>query len=86
MRKEFVITNQQGIHARPATLVVAKANEFKSKITLTYEGASVDLKSIMGVLSLGINRGSLITIETKGEDEVEAMKALDRLITELNIK
>lgn len=86
MRKEFVITNDQGVHARPATLLVAKANEFKSKITLTYEGNSVDLKSIMGVLSLGINRGSLVSIEAKGDDEVEAIKAIDRLITEFNLK
>lgn len=86
MRKEFVISNQQGVHARPATLLVAKANEFKSSITITYEDTTVDLKSIMGVLSLGINRGSLITIEAKGDDEASAMRALDRLITEMNLK
>ncbi|MFP4286574.1 MAG: HPr family phosphocarrier protein [Candidatus Izemoplasmataceae bacterium] len=86
MRKEFVISNQQGVHARPATLLVAKANEFKSDINITYEDTTVDLKSIMGVLSLGINRGSLITIEAKGDDEASAMRALDRLITEMNLK
>ncbi|MFH5882480.1 MAG: HPr family phosphocarrier protein [Candidatus Izemoplasmataceae bacterium] len=86
MRKEFIISNDQGVHARPATMLVAKANEFKSQITLTYEGNSVDLKSIMGVLSLGINRGSLILVEAKGDDEAEALKAIDRLITEFNLK
>ncbi len=86
MKKDFVIANDQGVHARPATMLVKRANRFKSTITLTHEDQTVDLKSIMGLMSLGIRRGSLITIETKGEDEIEAMEALSRSITEFNLQ
>ncbi len=87
MRKEFVITNDQGLHARPATTLVSKANQFKSSdIRLIHEGETVDLKSIMGVLSLGINRGALIEIEVEGGDEAETMDAISKHIKELNIK
>ena len=86
MKKDFVISNDQGVHARPATLLVSRANQFESDITLEYDGEKVDLKSIMGVLSLGINRGSLVTIEAKGDDEVKAMESLSRLIAEFNMQ
>lgn len=86
MRKDFVISNDQGVHARPATLLVSRANQFDSDITIEFENEKVDLKSIMGVLSLGVSRGSLITIETKGKDEVEAMESLARLIAEFNMQ
>lgn len=84
MEKEFIITNEHGVHARPATSLVQKANEFKSDIELVYDGKTVDLKSIMGVLSLGVVRGSLISIRIQGEDEVVAMKEISRLISNLN--
>ncbi|TVP94784.1 MAG: HPr family phosphocarrier protein [Acholeplasmatales bacterium] len=86
MRREYVIINEQGVHARPATHLVAKANEFKSSITVTHDTTTVDMKSIMGVLSLAIHRGALIVVETKGPDEVEAMDAIDRLIKEFNMR
>ncbi len=86
MRKEFVISNEQGLHARPATTLVSKANQFNADIRLLHEGETVDLKSIMGVLSLGINRGALVEIIIEGEDEVEAMDAITKHIRELNIK
>ncbi len=85
MKKEFVISNEQGLHARPATTLVSKANQFKASIILRYEGETVDLKSIMGVLSLGIDRGSLVEIEIEGEDEAEAMEAIAKHIKELNV-
>lgn len=84
MEKEFYITNEQGVHARPATLLVGRANHYKCDITITFEGNTVDLKSIMGVLSLGISQGSTIVIETVGVDEEEAMNGLTKMINELN--
>lgn len=86
MRKDFVIGNDQGVHARPATNLVKKANQFKSKLTLHHEGKQVDLKSVMGVMSLGIHKGSLISIEANGEDEKEALEALTDLINEFNLQ
>lgn len=83
---DFIISNEQGIHARPATALVQKANEFKSKSSITFEGRTVDLKSIMGVLSLGVTRGSMITIRIEGEDEIEALKGISRFIAQLNLK
>ena len=84
MEKDFVITNEHGIHARPATTIVQKANEFKSSIEIIFGGITVDLKSIMGVLSLGVTRGSSVTIRVHGEDEVLAMKSIGELISKLN--
>lgn len=84
MEKEFYITNEQGIHARPATLLVGRANQYKCDINITFQGKSVDLKSIMGVLSLGISKGSTVSIETDGSDEEEAMSGLSKMINELN--
>lgn len=86
MEREFIISNEQGIHARPATNLVQKANEFKSDITITYEGLTADLKSIMGVLSLGVTKGSTISIRVEGEDEVEALKEISKFISQLNLK
>ncbi len=84
MEKEFVITNEQGIHARPATNLVQRANQFKSEISLTFNGDTVDLKSIMGVLSLGVTRGSSILIRVEGEDEHEAMQQITKMIKQMN--
>jgi phosphocarrier protein len=84
MERNFVITNEEGIHARPATHLVQKANAFKSDITLTYDGVSTDMKSIMGVLSLGVTKGSLITVTINGIDEVDAMTAITKLIQTIN--
>lgn len=86
MVREFIITNEQGLHARPATSLVQKANHYKSDISISYDGNTTDLKSIMGVLSLGIVRGSLVSIRIEGEDEVEAMKEISNFITQLNLK
>ena len=74
MKKEnFVVTSETGIHARPATLLVQAASKFSSDITLEYKGKSVNLKSIMGVMSLGVGQGSEVTIITEDSDEEEAM-------------
>jgi phosphocarrier protein len=86
MKKDFVIKNEEGIHARPATIIVKTANSFKSDILLTFNGITVDMKSIMGVLSLGVTKGSLITVEVKGEDEIAAMRAIEKQIFEFDLR
>lgn len=85
MERDFVITNEQGIHARPATMLVQKASEFISDIEITFNGVTTDMKSIMGVLSLGVTRGSLITVRITGEDDITAMKEIAKLVHKINI-
>ncbi|MDX6152056.1 MULTISPECIES: phosphocarrier protein HPr [Marinococcus] len=80
--KTFTITNETGIHARPATQLVNKAGQFSSDISLEYNGKSVNLKSIMGVMSLGVGKGSEVTVKIEGNDEEDAMEAVDQVIKE----
>jgi phosphocarrier protein HPr len=75
--KTFKVTSESGIHARPATTLVNQAGQFSSDITLDYNGKSVNLKSIMGVMSLGIQSGAEITIKAEGTDADEAIAALE---------
>jgi len=74
--KDFHIVAETGIHARPATLLVQTASKFNSDITLDYKGKNVNLKSIMGVMSLGVGQGADVTITVDGADEAEAMEAI----------
>jgi phosphocarrier protein len=78
--KEVTIMNQVGLHARPATYFIQKANEFKEEIKVTKDEREVNGKSLLGVLSLGITRGSSITISATGENEQAAVEALVALI------
>ena len=84
MEREFIIQNEMGLHARPATMLVQKANQFKSSIELVFNGITVDMKSIMGVLSLGVTRGSQILVRINGDDSYDAMKGISKFIAELN--
>ena len=79
-KKEFHIVAETGIHARPATLLVQTASKFNSDINLEYKGKSVNLKSIMGVMSLGIPTQSEITISCNGEDEDAAIAAIEEVL------
>lgn len=76
-KKEFHIIAETGIHARPATLLVQTASKFNSDINLEYKGKSVNLKSIMGVMSLGVGSGSDVAITVEGADEKEAVAAIE---------
>lgn len=78
--KIFKITADTGIHARPATQLVHKASQFQAEITLTYKGKTVNLKSIMGVMSLGVGKGAEVTIHAEGTDAKEALDAIDELM------
>ncbi|HJG49910.1 phosphocarrier protein HPr [Limosilactobacillus ingluviei] len=75
-KRDFNITAETGIHARPATILVQTASKFASDITLTYNGKSVNLKSIMGVMSLGVGQNADVTISADGDDEAEAIAAI----------
>ncbi|WP_332689627.1 phosphocarrier protein HPr [Halalkalibacter lacteus] len=80
--KTFLITADTGIHARPATQLVNKAGQFSSDITLEHKGKAVNLKSIMGVMSLGVGKGAEVTVKTEGSDADEALKAIEEVIKE----
>ena len=74
------ICNSVGLHARPATFFVQKANSFKSSIWVEKEDCRVNAKSLLGVLSLGISNGTAITLIADGIDEGEAVEGLAALI------
>lgn len=74
--KEVVVQNQVGLHARPATFFIQKANEFKSSIWVESEDRKVNAKSLLGVLSLGITKGLTITIIADGPDEEDALSLI----------
>ena len=74
------IRNSVGLHARPATFFVQKANSFKSSIWVEKEDCRVNAKSLLGVLSLGITKGTAITLIADGVDESEAVNGLAELV------
>lgn len=74
--KEVVVQNQIGLHARPATFFIQKANEYKSTIWVEKDERKVSAKSLLGVLSLGVTRGTSIVISAEGEDEERAVRTL----------
>lgn len=78
--KEIVVKSSTGLHARPATLVVKKASSFKSDITIEFNGKKANVKSLIGVLSLGVTKDSKIKISAAGVDEALAVKELAELI------
>ncbi len=78
--KEVLVQNQVGLHARPATFFIQKANEFKSSIWVEKEERRVNAKSLLGVLSLGIVGGVNIRIIADGSDEQQAVDALVDLV------
>ncbi|MFA5692240.1 MAG: HPr family phosphocarrier protein [Acholeplasmataceae bacterium] len=80
MIKKFKVTSENGIHARPASKLVGIAMEFESEIYLTAFNKSVNLKSIMGVLSLGIYSGEIIEIKAEGLDQVTALNKISNFI------
>jgi len=78
--KDVVVQNQVGLHARPATFFIQKANEFKSSIWVEKDERKVNAKSLLGVLSLGITKGTSISIIADGADEQETVTTLVNLI------
>ena len=78
--KEVLVQNKAGLHARPATFFIQKANEYKSSIWLEKDERKVNAKSLLGVLSLGIIGGTSVKIFADGTDEVDAVEGLVDLI------
>ena len=78
--REVMVKNQVGLHARPATFFIQKANEFKSSIWIEKEERRVNAKSLLGILSLGIVGGTNIMVIAEGADEMAAVDALIELV------
>ena len=76
----IMIENKTGIQARPASVFVQTATKFKSKVQIKAKGKTVDAKSILMIMSMGLVKGTEITIVADGPDEAEAVKALKELV------
>ncbi|MCQ6282164.1 phosphocarrier protein HPr [Bacillus sp. EB600] len=81
VEKQYKVIEETGIHARPATILVHAANKFNPEIKLEYKGKKVNLKSIMGVMSLGIGQGAEIKVIAEGSDEQEALQNIEETLT-----
>ena len=78
--QEITVNNEVGLHARPATFFIQKANSYKSSIWVEKGDRRVNAKSLLGVLSLGIVKGMTVTLIADGADEAEALEGLSELI------
>ena len=77
---QMTVENQVGLHARPATLFVQTAQKHQAEITVFYEGKTVNAKSLLGLLSLGVTKDAVITVAANGSDEEAALSALRTLL------
>ena len=82
---KVLVVDPVGLHARPATVAVNAASKFKSNVKVSFNGKSVNMKSIMGVMSLGIPTQSEITISCEGEDEEVAVKTIEEILKEQKV-
>ncbi len=78
--REIVITNTSGLHARPATFFIQKANCYKSSIWVEKDDRRVNAKSLLGVLSMGVAKGMTVTLIADGQDEDVALQGLSELV------
>ena len=81
VKKEVTITNNIGLHARPATFFIQKANTYNCSVWVEKDERRVNAKSLLGVLSLGITKGTVVTLMADGADEKEAVNALCALVS-----
>ena len=81
LQKEIVIKNAQGLHARPAALFVQISSKYNSNVTIQKGGEKVNGKSIMGILTLGAQKDSKVTVEVEGDDADKVMNELEQLLT-----
>lgn len=79
---KYVIKDEQGIHARPAGLLVKKAAGYESAVTIGKDGKDVDAKRIFGVMGLGVKQGMEITVKADGADEDKAIAELEAFLKE----
>ena len=80
LSREVTIVNEVGLHARPATFFIQKANTYKASIWIEKEDRRVNAKSLLGVLSMGIVKGTDVTLIADGDDEADALNGLEQLI------
>jgi phosphocarrier protein len=80
VKREMTITNNIGLHARPATFFIQKANTFKASVWIEKDDRKVNAKSLLGVLSLGIAKGMVVSLIADGVDENEAVDGLINLV------
>ncbi|MFJ7936412.1 HPr family phosphocarrier protein [Sporosarcina sp. NPDC096371] len=85
IQKNYKVTTDEGLHARPSSLLVAAVSPFTADVKLVYGEKSINMKSIMGVMALGISVGSDITIIADGVDEAELMAKVDEVMKEQGI-
>lgn len=81
VEKKVIVQLQTGLHARPAALFVQEANRFSSDVFVIKEHKKVNAKSIMGIMSLAVSRGTEITIMAEGSDEAEAVESLAEIVS-----
>ena len=79
--KKFVIQNKLGLHARPASLFVQTTNRFQCDIEVSKGKQKVNGKSIMGIMTLAVGKGSVITVRAEGADAMSAISAITKLVT-----
>lgn len=80
IEKNYTITSDEGLHARPASKLVAAVSPFSADVKMLYKEREVNLKSIMGVMSLGVSKGNTIKITADGSDEESLMAKVEELI------
>ena len=80
MKKTYKITTAEGLHARPTTLLVTAVTPFESEVSMTYKDKTVNLKSIMGVMALGVAPGSIVEISAEGADAENLMDKVSEVI------
>ncbi len=82
IKRDFIVTDERGIHARPATELVIAADQYISEIKVTTNNLTIDMKSIMGLMSLGMYKGQKFTLIIHGDDQEEAMRKISSLLEE----
>ncbi|RTR26130.1 HPr family phosphocarrier protein [Deinococcus radiophilus] len=82
MEQKFVVTDEHGLHARPASAVVKVATPFTADLKLVSVGKAVNLKSLMSVLSMGLTKGSEFTLTAEGEDAQQALDTVGQALVE----
>lgn len=81
LKKDFLIINKLGLHARASALFVKTASRFDAEVKLAKEGIEVNGKSIMGIMMLAASKGTIVSLSIEGTDEAEALQAIGELIT-----
>ena len=79
---DYTITDEIGIHARPAGILAKKAKEYASRITITKGGKTAEAQRLMAVMSLGVKKGETVTVSAEGEDEEKAVADMETFFKE----